>query len=261
MEFNCQQDALSVLQKLADRRCRSVLISGTTGSGKSWLGKQYATMLGISDYAKVEPTVAAIRDIQDMCSNLTTPLVVIIENLDLGVAGAAYTLLKFLEEPQDNIYIVVTVRNLYMIPDTIVSRCQVVWTSEPRNSDIVEFAQKHDSYKYDRIKDTVPFLACASFSDVLQVYDMSSQQLDYLSKLPEVLQAPENVSNIVWKLGHYADNSATPLEFVIRILIKQLDDARVFAIGRKCLQDLSASRIAAHAVLAKFVMDCRYGQR
>jgi len=261
MNLKCQSEPLNTLQRLAERRCHSVLIVGSPGSGKSWLAKRYAELLNIPDYAKVEPTVASIREIEDICNSLSTPLVVGIENLDSGVAGASYTLLKFLEEPQDNTYVVVTVRNLYMIPDTIVSRCQVVWTSEPRSQDIVDFARMTDSHKYDILGLTDVFSACASLSDVLQVYAMSSQQLDYLNRIHEVVFSSENVSSTVWKLGHYADNSATPVEFVIRLLIKKLNDFRIFEYGRSCLQDLSTNRIASHAVLTKFVMDCRYGQR
>ena len=259
MNLSNQVESLSALSKLSERRCHSLLIVGNSGCGKTWLSKQYASMLSISDWVAVEPTVAAIRSIQDACSVLSTPLVVNIENLDDGVVSAAYTLLKFLEEPKENVYVVVTARNIMLLPDTIASRCQVVYVSDPRPHDIVTFAQLLDARRYDNLKDSITFAACRSLSDVRQVYAMTAQQLTYLDSLHEVVYSTESVSSAVWKLGHYADNSPTPPELVIRAVTAQLKDRGILEYSLHCLRDLSSSRIAAHAVITRFVMDCRYG--
>ena len=94
---------------------------GPEGCGKSYLARQFAIKLGVDDFALVEPTVAGIREISDLCSEITTPIVICIENLDTGVVAASYTLLKFLEEPRKNVHVVVTARNIKHLPDTIPS--------------------------------------------------------------------------------------------------------------------------------------------
>jgi len=52
--------------------------------------------------------------------------VYIITNAEKLNASSANSILKFLEEPEDNIYALIMVDNLYQVLPTIVSRCQVL---------------------------------------------------------------------------------------------------------------------------------------
>ena len=105
MILNCQKEPIQELKQLADSDRHSVLVEGPSGCGKSYLAKQYAAMLGISDFAVINPTVQDIRDSINGSYNLDSPIVLCIENLDCGVPAASYTILKFLEEPLSHVYL------------------------------------------------------------------------------------------------------------------------------------------------------------
>ena len=75
-----------------------------------------------------------------------------------------------------------------------------------------------------------------------------------------MLQFKETVSNIVWGLGHYEDNTETNIQFVFNFIVATTNSDRIKRYAISCVQDLLKSRIAAHAVLAKFVFECKYGE-
>ena len=54
----------------------------------------------------------------------------IIKNAEKLNSSSANTILKFLEEPEDNIYAFLLVDNRYHVLDTILSRCQILTLSE-----------------------------------------------------------------------------------------------------------------------------------
>ena len=94
MNFICQKYSLNELQQLANKDRHSVLIEGSSGCGKTYLARQYAQMIDVYDFINVEPKVQDIRNTIDSCLQLGNKVVICIENLDKGVSGASYTLLK-----------------------------------------------------------------------------------------------------------------------------------------------------------------------
>lgn len=82
----------------------------------------------------IEPDNEAIKkeQIEDLIHNYSlTSLednnrVYIIKNAELLTASAANSLLKFLEEPSDNIYGILITENIQIMLNTIKSRCQII---------------------------------------------------------------------------------------------------------------------------------------
>ena len=136
MNFICQQNAIAELKSLSKYLRHSVLIEGPSGSGKSFLAKQYSQYLNILDFQVINPRVDDIRYCIDTCSGINNDIVICIENLDTGVREASYALLKFLEEPSDNIYVIITCNSIHHVPDTIVSRSSIVSINAPARADI-----------------------------------------------------------------------------------------------------------------------------
>lgn len=258
MNFMCQQQAIKTLKDLADSKCHSVLIEGVQGSGKTYLAKEYSRMLEVPDFQIISPNVGAIRGAIDESYNLNNPIVLCIENLDLGVNAASFTLLKFLEEPASNIYIVVTCRNIRRVPDTIISRSVRVTTTPPRPVDVNQFAQMHNPSRYAELKDSAIWKCATTFRYAESILNMTDAQLSYFPSLRETMNFKDTVSNIVWKLGHYDDNSETPVEIVINYIIEFTNSRTIRLSGIECMKDISSGRIAAHAAIAKFVFDCKY---
>lgn len=261
MILNCQASAIEELQNLANRDRHSVLIEGVSGSGKTYLAKQYAKMLNISDFAMVPSTVNDIRKSIDMCYNVEAKVVLCIENLDNGVAGASYTMLKFLEEPRENIYIVVTCGNIHKVPDTIVSRSSVVTLASPTEQDLQKFAETYPQERRRLLEDKPGiWRAVKNFLDVDYCMNLSSMSYcDHLADLVDLVKSHKPVSDTVWSLGHYPDNTEIPVEFAIKYIVSNTNDKNVKKHGINCIKDLNGSRLASHAVLSKFVLECKYG--
>lgn len=258
MNFICQNSAIAELQTLAKSNRHSILIEGAEGSGKSYLAMQYAQMLGIGDFQQIVPKVDVLKETIDACLQLNNPVVLCIENLDLGVAGAAYVLLKFLEEPLPNTYIVVTCRNIKNVPDTIISRSAVVVTAPPVELDISTYALSKNADRFRELKGTRLWNCVRTFKDADTVMNMNSTQLDYFNGLESMAQFRDTVSNLVWKISHYTDNSETPVDLVIRYLMNLINTTHIKKAGIECMRDLSQGRIASHAVLARFVFEAKY---
>lgn len=258
INFMCQQEAIGQLKLLSEHHRQSVLVEGCPGCGKTYLAKQFASMVGVPDFQVVEPKVDAIRTAIETCIQLNEPIVLCVENLDCGVAAAAYTLLKFLEEPYPKVYIVVTCRNVRLVPDTIISRSAVVTVAPPTDSDLMMYGTNVDGTKYHVIS-KFPLWKCArTFKDVDALLTMTQEHINYFPSLHGLGTTKDSVSNIIWKIGHYDDNTETPLELVIRYIMNDIGTPFVQKCGVDCIRDLNAGRVAQHAILAKFVFNIKY---
>ena len=259
MILESQAYSIKQLSDLASSGRHSILIEGPTGCGKSYLAKQFSQMVGSIDFCQVPPTVQAIRDIIDSSYGLSQPVVFCIENLDTGVLGASFTLLKFLEEPASNTYIVVTCRNRYHVPDTILSRSACVTVGHSSESDVERYAYSQDSTKFRMLKSLPAWNSVKTLKDVDSIYRFSATQLAYFEELVQICTFKDTVANIVWKLGHFSDGKETDLNMIMNFVISTCASTRIQRYAIDCVKDLSSSRIAAHAVLAKFVFECKYG--
>lgn len=258
MNFISQAKNIEELQKLANKDRHSVLIEGAPGSGKTYLARQYANMLGVQDFIIVPAKVNEIRETIDSCFQLDTRIVLCIENLDKGVVSSSYTLLKSLEEPAPNVYIIVTCQNSNRVPDTIISRSTIVSVSPPTTQDIDLFSRSVNPDRYMKLNQSLIWRCARTFSDAQTILSMSEDHINYILSLKDICNFHDSVSNIVWKLGHFEDKSETPLEIVVRYIMEIVGTNHVRSCGIECISDLLLGRIAHHAVLSKFIFECKY---
>ena len=258
MEFKSQISSIEELHNLCNSNRHSILLSGPPGCGKTYLAKTFSDMLNIQDFEIISPTVQSIRDAVDSCILLEHKVVLCIENLDTGVSAASYTLLKFLEEPIDNVYIVVTCRNILGIPDTIISRSTTISVPPPLISDLDDFAREKYKNNYEIYSKHLLWKCMRTFTDVDIFMKLTDSQLDYFDSLKSTLNFKDSVSTLMWKLGHYTDNTETPLELVLRYVIELSDNNYIRRCGIRCIEDITQSRIASHIALAKFCFDVKY---
>lgn len=261
MNFSCQESAMLNLKNCAENDYHSILIEGVSGSGKTYLASQYMKMLdNVENFRSVKASVSDIRESIQDCYSMDTRILICVENLDQGVKAASYTLLKFLEEPRSDVYIVITCKDRSLVPDTIISRSVCISINTPTEDDIKQYGNYKDKPKFKEIQYTPLYKCIQTFSDVDLVLNMTNAQRLYFESLKEVSKFKESVSNIVWAIGHYDDGSETPVHLVLRYLLNLRKNDLVYQ--RKiidCMLDLNKGNVGSHAVLSKLVFDCKYG--
>lgn len=255
-----QTSAYSELSILAENKKHSILIEGAEGTGKTYLAREYARMLSVADFQIVDPKVQDIRDAVTSCSMLSSPVVLCIENLDTGMLSASYALLKFLEEPPMQVYIVVTCRNIQNIPDTIISRSECVTVGLPTTGDLDNFAKYTDEFRYSTFKLRDLWKTVVTYNDVHTILQMDASQVEYFDSLVDVVMSKDTISNKSWKLQKYPSGKDTPTRLVIRHIMNSANSKSVWDAGYRCLKDIDIGRLSANAVLSKFLMDCKYIQ-
>ena len=259
MDFNNQKSALQSLKQWENSDVHSMLISGSSGCGKTYLANQFAVMKHISDFVIIQPSVSDIKDTVDSCSILQSDVVLCIENLDLGVSAASYALLKFLEEPSQNVYIIITCRNVKQIPDTIISRTVNIDIPQMTSADLFEYAKSKDSTKADALKNDHILWSCVKSSrDIDSIFNLDSQKLEYISGLESMLFSNDTVSAILWKFQKFPDSTPVPTEIALRYIMTSNPDRRIFKVCYDCLSDIACGRIATHAAIAKFIFQVKY---
>lgn len=264
MEFSFQQAAKETLEILAKQRRHSILISGITGCGKSYLANYFRQCLGIEDIVYINPVVTDIRNISTFSYSSISGLVVCIEDLDTGVAGASYAMLKFLEEPQENIYIVVTCTSASQLPDTILSRSIRISLPSPTDRDIRLYAESQNESKFQDLCVRPIWIAVSSFSDVDTLFNLPPKLLEHFytpeTFLSDVKHRP--VSNLIWDFQHYADGTEIPCELLklkIRYILKTCKSKHLVEHSIRALGALDVRRISTHAILGYYLLQCKYG--
>lgn len=256
MDLRCQVESLEHLNNLKDADIHSVIIYGPQSCGKTYLAKRYSDMLSISDFYLVAPKVSELRETIEMCSKLSTSVVLCIENLDTGVFAASSALLKFLEEPTPNVYIVVTVRNLKQIQDTIISRSHVVGVSVPTKDDLSTFAQHKYPEEYRLYNGRSLWNCVQTFEDVEIFLKMDTTSIHYIEELPTTARKSSCVSDLVWSLQKYPENKGdTPIGLVIRYIVYKCPE--LLMDGIECIRNIEQKRIANYAIITKFAFSMR----
>jgi len=258
MKLRNQESALKELKLSAENFRHNILIEGAEGVGKSYLAKQYAKMLNIDDFQIIESKVSTIREMIEGCAALTTPIVLCIENLDTGVASASYALLKFLEEPSPNVFIVVTCRNINHLPDTIASRSAVITVTHNSESDLTEYARTKNGGQFQKIKNTPIWKTAKSVKDVGLLLDMTLPQIEHIKSAVDGLNTKDSVSSMIWKFCKYPDGTPIPLELLIKYIMVTAKSSAIRKSAHECINALTFGRISSRAVLAKFLFEYKY---
>lgn len=258
MNMECQHSALEDLAKLVESDRHTIIITGPSSSGKTYLAKEWGRLLGIHDFYMCSPVVSDIKATIDLIVTDRTSVVLCIENLDNGQVKAAYPLLKLLEECPEYLYICVTCSNVRDIPDTIISRCSVVDVGNPSQNDLSQYAKSINSMRYEALRGQLIWKCAKGFADVKEIIELDANKLDYFNKLSELIPFKDTISNISWKLQNYNDNSKTNLEIVIRYMYYLFDTPHDKQSCIKCLNELNRGAISKNAVLSKFIMENKY---
>lgn len=258
MNLNFQQSCIQDLQRYKNNH--SIIIAGAKGTGKSYLASQYAKMHNILDFAVIDNSVASIRDTLEVAyQRQDSSIVYCIENLDLATKASSNALLKFLEEPSSNVYIIVTVRNLSKVADTIISRAVVTEISHINEQDIAEYAHIKDGMKYEKLHTRSIWKAIHSMSDIDYIFNLTDEKIDYIEKLNVQDIRKKSVYDSSWALTKFTDNSKIDMQFMLQYLLEtNRKDKRLEYFALDALASLNTLNIADFVILQKFLMDYKY---
>lgn len=259
MIFKNQLSALEDIEKCIQSDRHSIIITGPEGSGKVYLANDFARKHNIENVVSVSPKVEDVRSFIGSSYSFDERVLGIFENLDNGHVSSCYSLLKFLEEPTANSYIVITCSNIRNIPDTLISRSFVIHVSAPTSSDIVEYAQSLNLDKYLEFSTRLSWKVLRSFEDVNALFNMPQDRIEYLEHISDIMKDCTNVSSLSWALTHYKDNSELPLQLSIRYIMCTCKDPYKLKVCLDALNDIDSKRIAVSSIAAKVAFEFRYG--
>lgn len=255
MDLICQKDVVSELKCCADKDRHCILICGATCCGKTYLSKQYSKMINTDSFYVVEPKMDAVRDLMDSCTNSNTTITVCIENIDTAIPSVSNAILKFLEEPSSNVYIVITCKNLSNVLHTIISRCIVFELRPPTTDDLLLYA---NSAYHDSTIDKSLWSCIQDFSDIDTAAKLTTSQISYMTDILSLIYSNDPVLTKLWKLQKFPDGTPIPVMFLLKYIIQATSSLKIKKFGYEYIQSIQNGKIAAHAVLAKFLMDCMY---
>jgi hypothetical protein len=235
-----------------------VIISGTHGSGKTYLAHIYANYLHIPDFYLINPSMADIKSVITECINATNDIVICIENLDSGVLQVSYPLLKFIEDCPNHIYVVITCLNIRQIPDTILSRCALININNPFPADLNAWAELRNPSAYGKLKNTKLWKCINNFADADMILQFSPEHIAYFNTIEELLKFTAPISTITWKLQNFEDKSPTPIKLVIRYIMSLVTSPHKIKSCIDCLDALDNNNMSQNAVITKFVLENKY---
>jgi replication-associated recombination protein RarA len=147
-----QQNVLNQIDNLIEKGFpRFVIITGQKGQGKTEIAKYIYNKLenkymikGYSNCQMIQIGIKIdeIRNMIDMAYKQTEPVIYLIQNADKMSIGAKNSLLKVIEEPPNNAYIIMELQQIQNTLETIKSRCQEIKLENYDEEDIQEMILK-----------------------------------------------------------------------------------------------------------------------
>jgi len=253
LNFDCQADALLSLRNLADSDAHSIILCGMLSCGKTHLAWRYSDLVHTDNFISVPSKMTDIKSIVDDCSSLNTSVTICFENIDTGVLGVSNALLKLLEEPPKNVYIVITCKNISNVLSTVVSRCIVVSVMNPTQKDLLTYASK---IHFSMNTDSDMWNSLYDFSDIDIISKLTQDQILYFESCLKTVYSKDPIIVKLWKIQKFPDGNPVPTKLLIQYIMHMSKSSVVSNCGRSCIHDIMSGKIASHAALAKFLLDC-----
>ena len=254
MELTFQESSLKDLEYIADKDSHSILISGIRGCGKTYVANQFAKMKHISTFHSIQPKIADIRTMMSQSLSLSDNQVICIEDLDDGVYGTSQALLKYLEEPTDNIYVIITCNNVSKLTNTIPSRAIPVNIRHPVAKDLQEFAKYVNPSKYKQYYDSLVFKSCKSLSDIKSCMNFTYDQVQYFENYKNDNFLRGSVDSLMWNMSHFDDNQPCDISWCFKCIVTGDCSTIIKRASIDSLLQLEGKRISKKAILGEFAM-------
>ena len=120
---------------------RFAIITGAKGQGKTELAIEISKKMKIP-FCNIGIKIDDIREMIEMAYKQTEPIIYLIQNADKMSLNAKNSLLKLVEEPPQQAYIIMELQQIENTLDTIKSRCQEIKLDSYELKDIEKFMEK-----------------------------------------------------------------------------------------------------------------------
>ena len=151
------------------------------------------------DLYVIKPDGSSIKkgqliDLQKEYSNkslLDNKRIYIIEECEKMNQSSANTILKFLEEPEDDVVAILIADNRYHVIDTIISRCQIISLKE--NFNVSDYSDDFIDFFESVLKPNDFYIKYNNF--IKNVIPEKSITIDYLNKINNIIISYLNYKN------------------------------------------------------------------
>lgn len=161
------------------------ILLGEIGQGKKRLSKHIANRIGC-DLVLFGNKIEDVRNCIEMAYTQTEKILYVIDGFDEMSIGGKNALLKLIEEPPHNAYIVILVRLKENLLETIISRGQLYELEQYTTEELIEFLEKKgvdNTEKYLIVCDSPGSIEKALDSNIDDILDLSKRVVDYIDKV------------------------------------------------------------------------------
>ena len=184
------------------------LFSGSRGTGKTSVARILAKEIGTTEKDIYEMDAASNRGIDDIREIReavnTYPYdskykVYIVDEAHMLTKDAFNALLKTLEEPPEHAIFILATTEIGKLPDTVISRCQVLEFKKPNQhilKEMIERVAKSEGYKIDKKSvELISVMADGSYRDALgilqKVINASHDKKIEIEEVEKITGAPK----------------------------------------------------------------------
>lgn len=242
----------------------ALMLEGSRGSGRKLLIHNICQKLGF-EYIDITNTIS--KELLDEIYLKTIPMVYVI-NIDNLTIKQENSILKFVEEPLNTIFIVFVTENKDLVIPTIVNRCQV-WTLQTYSKQELEtlIINREDIFILDYVDTPGELLAYQRNKDnILQMIAMSDKILDCISRasIPNILTIPDKMcfdkEQNKWDVDHFINILYHTIK---RRYMKhpELSYYEAYRITSKLCYALRIPRINKRKLVENYLLDLKYIMR
>ena len=181
----------------------SVLLVGPTGSGKSLIIQFIAEQLGLDVQVLDDVSFDSLTEIYLK----TEPIIYVLDNMNIKTQNQ---ILKFLEEPPRNSFIILTARRLGQYLSTIENRCRI-WQLDVYENNILNEFNESGNPLITEIAKTPGDVINFNKSNFNEVVELANKILDKIS-----VASYGNIFNIIDTLK--SDKLNIDVELFVRVL-------------------------------------------
>lgn len=181
-----QKKILERLNELAETGNfpKFILFQGGRGWGKKQLAKEVAKILN-TDLVMFDNKVDDLRECIKLAYEQTSPILYVLTGGDTMSVAAKNSILKLIEEPPKNAYIIMLVKNEETIISTIKSRAYFLRMDSYSQEELKQYlATKDHSFTEDEINKVLQVCCCPGDIEILLLPE-SKELLELVDKLIE----------------------------------------------------------------------------